>query len=1124
MMIVAGLLASMLVAGWTAGDDPRAPASGGTGGQGESALPWYVIVNSPRDLAELWRKIADPDYAIVRPDRFAVDSSRGAGGGPRPAAPAWSVASVKVSGRIEEYYAYLRVDMTIVIEGSQPVWASIGLDDRRIRTVREGGRDLPVRMTAGRRWEVLLEGAGAHEIAVELRDEIAANLARKSLNLAVPEAPATALELDFPGGETAVLVGGGEDYGLGAMGTGPGRRLSARLTPRSRIEVSWTDQRQREAMGGPVLTAEGDVALEVDEEVATAQSTWVIRAEGGQVHDVAFRLDEQEELVEVRSDSNVGAVRPISWTREGGLLKARLASTRPGEAARVAVKTRRRLGAARRLVFQGLPIVGARRQTGAVSVAHRADLWVGAVASSSLKRIDPQKLPTELRARPDTHLAFEFQDQPFRLELSIEPSPPLYLARSRASVVLAPGWAISETQIEIEPIRGRIDELEFTTGKGLEVQSVGPAELVELVNLPGSDGEPAGREGGGRLRVRLSGAALDQKRIELVVRARQSLPVSGPVALGLVSNRQAAARLALYPARSLLVEVDETAASGLLLGEAPPSAAAATRDWIKEFEPEEGLGEPILLAGTAGLAALPVRVARLARELTHDTRLIVHASRQGLDLAQQTQLKIRHGALRSVTVVIPAEIGDRWEVLDQEIARREDLGKAAEEGERWRLTLSRPRTSGLRLTFRARLPIEPALDEHPRRIVAPCVAAVETAQGTTRVSLELDPELRYEGAEGAWAPSEPPGSALEGSGAMLEFSETGPALQGRPFVFSLRAAAPATVPETVVARQFIRSAVWGNAVNHRAWLLLESRRGELVFDLAQAARILDARLDGRLVERIELDSQPGVPRFRIRLSKEQRARPVLLEISYEASRQAGASPWAAPRLAEGGAVAQVIWEIRVPWNQVLAGSPPGWTDLNHWIWDRASFERVPWRTGSELLEWAAGSTSRVLLDDPSQDESSDSRRYVFSRFGTAEPFEPRILSATLLIAVCSGLVLAAGFAIMLMRPRFRLVWLGGSVLGLLMLMMVSANVVLLVVQSSFYGLVLSLLGLLIERRLERERRRPLAEQVTRTIRPPADSSLERAQAVGSDGSTEIRVRPASTTAHTRVESPAAREA
>ena len=116
-------------------------------------------------------------------------------------------------------------------------------------------------------------------------------------------------------------------------------------------------------------------------------------------------------------------------------------------------------------------------------ITQGANLWVDAARSQGLRRIPPGELPTELRKRPSTNLAFEFLDQPFLLDLGVAASPPLVRAESKTLFQISADQARSETTIELQWVHGRLFETEFGVAAGLQLVSVGPADIVESSHL-----------------------------------------------------------------------------------------------------------------------------------------------------------------------------------------------------------------------------------------------------------------------------------------------------------------------------------------------------------------------------------------------------------------------------------------------------------------------------------------------------------------------------------------------------------------------------------------------------------------------------------------------------------------
>ncbi len=175
----------------------------------------------------------------------------------------------------------LNVELAIAMDADGPAWVPIRLDDERLIDAREGTRALAVRTTDAGPWLVELAGRGVHRVAVELRCPLTTRPARAGLALAIPAASSTSLELDFDRRQQDLIVGTNEVYGQSDLPGGQGARLSARLTPRSRIDVSWAVEAEAGGGSPPLLTAQGDIAIDVDSEQMRTWSSWVVRCVRG---------------------------------------------------------------------------------------------------------------------------------------------------------------------------------------------------------------------------------------------------------------------------------------------------------------------------------------------------------------------------------------------------------------------------------------------------------------------------------------------------------------------------------------------------------------------------------------------------------------------------------------------------------------------------------------------------------------------------------------------------------------------------------------------------------------------------------------------------------------------------
>jgi hypothetical protein len=236
---------------------------------------------------------------------------------------------------------------------------------------------------------------------------------------------------------------------------------------------------------------------------------------------------------------------------------------------------------------------------------------------------------------------------------------------------------------------------------------------------------------------------------------------------------------------------------------------------------------------------------------------------------------------------------------------------------------------------------------------------------------------------------------------------------------------------------------------------------------------------------------------------------VLVEIEYQAKGEQAARILPPPELSEGAVILQSLWEIHVPWSQAILGVPDGWADENEWYWDVYVWKRRPSSSFTRLLAWVSSSPAPGFGADESLDaEQDDSHSYLFGRSGGPSLLRPWLVSRALIVAICSGSVLLLGFYLMFFKAQVPMVWAALAVLGLLAACFAHSSAVLLVLQSAVSGLVLTLLGLLIQALVERTRSRAAPAG---TGPPSASTPLPLSPTgVGSDDSTAIRARSTST--------------
>ena len=310
-------------------------------------------------------------------------------------------------------------------------------------------------MTEGRSWQVELKGKGEHVALVRLLVPVRSMVDGKRFDLAIPAVASTQVDLGMPDNALGVTAGNDDVLPMASTPGTPGVRLGARLSPRSSLAISWREKADPAARVPPLLTARGDIAIEIEPGSVKSKTSWIVGAIRGSVDQLTLRLDPAEDVLDVEVD---GRPIPVEARRDGGrtvLTIPLVEPIRPGVTRIVTLNTRRPIASTGtvRLMIQGVSIDQARVQSGMVAISRVGPIYLNATAGRGLRRIDPRtQLPDSLRNRADTVLGFEYDDQPFELGLGVEPSPPPAARR------------VADHDRGRPPIRPGLDPAQVSTG------------------------------------------------------------------------------------------------------------------------------------------------------------------------------------------------------------------------------------------------------------------------------------------------------------------------------------------------------------------------------------------------------------------------------------------------------------------------------------------------------------------------------------------------------------------------------------------------------------------------------------------------------------------------------------
>ncbi len=1055
----------------------------------EPAVP--ILVGPTASLDELLGRLKMPDFVLLRGERYrellkALDKEPARADEP-------IVEGVTIRGRVDRLSAEVEVEFRVASTSPAARWVPIRLDGLVLTSATDGEKTVPLRAGGTSGWEAEVRGAGEHAIRVGFAARVAAVGEERRLDFAIPVAATNTLRLTLAGEAADVSVGPGEPVAIGGAGV-EGVRIDAALRPRARVELRWRVPTERAGTLPPLLTAQGDVAVDVTADAIRTRSRWSVTSARGAASALTIAYDAEEELVELDLDGRPVAIEGDPLGDDSTVTIPLSEPLRPGGPARsMTVVTRRRISStpSARVAIRGAVPGGATILGGALAVSQAGPIWVEGEGARGLQRIDPASdLPSDLRSRPGTVLAYRIVDRPFELNLRVEPALPRVEARAGSTVVLLPGSAATETRFAVRTTPARVFDLHFPVPDGVEVEPPAAGDVVESSNLAVPPG------GGPRvLAVRLTPRARASGSFALTLATRQSWPESGGDlrnALPWPSEAESlGGRVAVVAAPGVEVRLGTGGSFSRLF-------AATDDDWPwPASRPAEADSAPLRLAYEGHPDVLHLTLEVRPPSYRSETDLVAEIGRDGVAYSESIRLEVLGGRIDGFDLLVPAGVDRGWTIEGLDVASRTPVAVFSDGSSRYPITLTRKGAARVAFDLRYTVPYDRPLTAGAGPTRSGRFARIRTlpaAPGPVRLSYRTTPGVSAEVSAPGWRE----GLASMPSAAALERTEP-----SEMPAFEAKAEPLLAMPGLIVSRAFLRSVRGPDEVRTTAIFRFESAEPSVELALPAGSRWVRGRLDGVDLRNVELLDAPDRYRFRA-----PPGGPRTLAVDY-AGPIARSSAWQ-PAALVGSVTESAYWEVVVGGDRAVLGTPAGWSDENRWRWTKYIWMKTPLRSEDDLLVWAAGAAA------PSVGEASSAptslHAYLFRKADGLGPLPVSVVSRSALVVACSGAVALAGIGLVVIGAAAR----PYAALAIAVIVLAASawdpDLALQAIPSGALGLLLTAVAAALQwitgRRRTAAARGRFAGSSGQAPTAAPSTSASVIPAVGSDDSTSIRPRPA----------------
>lgn len=1036
--------------------------------------------------------LKDKDGNLVPVPGFRLEDfeemvKRQYGSGPADQVPRYSLQSLEATGTVKGDHAELAIHAKFVIHEEGWTRVPLRFDHVLLRDeaqYRGPGQRFLQFESGGDGYVLWVRGGSGqeHEVTLDVLVPVVRVGDESRLRLVAPRAAASGLKLTVPMAGAIAKVSEGSTL-LPPSPTAGGGTLLSVVGLGGDFELAWGKAEGRPVETQAVLEASGAVQMKVNGRGLDTDVRLTVRAFGGAFDSFQVRLPKKAQLVPGKNSAYTVSPGKSSDPGADGrrLVDVRLPKKTSGPV-EVQFTTRLPLDLAGSQTWADVAsyeVVGAARQSG--QVALRADnqwrVLVGPLRG--VRQVD--ELPRPLRS-DDMVAGFEYFAQPCTL--------PIRVVRRSPRVSVEPEYLllVDSDQVTLEgKLKYMVRAAEVGTFDidlpGWELDEVGPENLVASDAIVDQSG--------------LRSIPLTQRSIgpiELSIRAHRKIPAgSKSISVELPRPRadsQASAAVVVLPADNVELTPTPDAMTGLVRQQVAPQMKLPER----QQDPLFYRAEPTKATFAAGFRIHSQKVSvGVVTEITVDE--------QRAEVQQRFSYLVAHKPIDRLTFDVPRSLSDpqlltiRFEgkpLVPADLPDPNDQPDLSAPS-RKQVILPASRIGVCEVLIQYQVDYEKLL---PRSSIAAAIPLVMPCEGEltgNQVLVTSKEGIRVRQREGPWKEAEAgvlPPAVRQG----LQFVAAG---RTGEITLAIHLADQSSAGSTVVGRAWVQTWLTQSFRQDRAVFLLTTTQKSL--DLVVPAGVnpadVELWLDGK---RVSGQSTPE-GRVIVAIAGPESQHEHRVEAIYrftELRPGPGRIALELPRLGHDVWVHRFYWQVVLPPNEHILGSPADFTGEYHWGFNGLFWGRLPALDQAQLETWSG---ARHLAELP-----GESNRYLFSSLGTVNRCELRTADRTLIVFTASAVALMVGL-VLIYVPASR-----HPASLLVLAVMLAASAVawpapsVLLAQASGLGVVLSLAAWWLQRGVLRRRRLAAVRDISSSfLERSSTRAPQRVAGLGNDAATEI---------------------